>query len=51
MSFEVKYRTEEDSKGTVSVNKNGSNNELVFDNVTLRTNSKETVNVSGKIPF
>ena len=51
MSFEVKYRTEEDSKGTVAVNKNGSNNELIFDNVTLRTNSKETVIVSGKIPF
>jgi PBP1b-binding outer membrane lipoprotein LpoB len=51
MSFEVKYRTEEDSKGTVAVNKNGSNNELVFDNVSLRSGSTDTVIVSGKIPF
>ena len=51
MSFEVKYRTDEDSKGTVTVNKNGSNNELVFDKVTLRTDSKETVIVAGKISF
>ena len=51
MSVDIKYRTEEDSKGTVTVNKNGSNNELVFDNVTLRTDSKETVIISGKISF
>ena len=51
ISVDIKYKTEEDSKGTVTVNKNGSNNELVFDNVTLRTDSKETVIVAGKITF
>ena len=51
MSVDIKYKTEEDSKGTVTVNKSGSKNELVFDNVTLRTDSKETVIVSGKISF
>ena len=51
MSVDIKYRTEEDSKGTVTVNKSGSHNELVFDNVTLGTENKETVIISGKIPF
>lgn len=51
ISFDIKYRTEEDSKGTVTVNKTGGHNELIFDNVTLKTMSKETVVVSGKIPF
>ena len=51
MSVDIKYRTEEDSKGTVTVNKSGSHNDLIFDNVTLRTDSKETVIVSGKISF
>ena len=51
MSVDIKYKTEEDSKGTVTVNKSGSHNELIFDNVTLRTDSKETVIVSGKISF
>ena len=51
MSVDIKYRTEEDSKGTVTVNKSGSHNDLIFDNVTLRTDSKETVIVAGKISF
>ena len=51
MSVDIKYRTEEDSKGTVTVNKSGSHSELVFDNVTLGTENKETVIISGKIPF
>ncbi len=51
LTFDTRYRSYEDAKGTVTVNKNGSNNELVFNNVTLKTMSKETVVVSGKIPF
>ena len=51
MSVDIKYITEQDSKGTVTVNKTGSHNELVFDNVTLRTGNKDTIIVSGKIPF
>jgi len=51
LTFDIRYRSEADSKGTVTVNKTGSGNELVFNNVTLKTMGKETVVVSGKIPF
>lgn len=51
LTFDVRYRSEEDSKGTVKVSKKGSGNELVFDGVTLKTITKEKVVVSGKIPF
>jgi len=53
LTFDVRYRSEADSKGTVTVNKTGSGNELAFNNVTLKTidKEKETVVVSGKIPF
>ncbi|HXG82831.1 MAG TPA: hypothetical protein VNI84_02295 [Pyrinomonadaceae bacterium] len=51
LSFDIRYRSEANSKGTVKVNKNGAGNELVFENVTLKTIGKETVIVSGKIPF
>ncbi len=51
LNFDIRYRSEADSKGTVTVNKTGSGNELVFNNVTLKTIGKETVVVSGKIPF
>jgi len=53
LNFDIRYRSEADSKGTVTVNKTGSGNELVFNNVTLKTidKEKETVVVSGKIPF
>ena len=49
--YELNYKTVEETTGIIKINKNGSNNELVFDNVTLRTDSKETVIVSGKISF
>lgn len=51
LTFDVRYRSEADSKSTVTVNKIGGGNELVFNNVTLKTIGKETVVVSGKIPF
>jgi hypothetical protein len=51
LTFDIRYRSEDDSKGTVTVNKTGSGNELVFNNVTLKTMGKETAVVSGKIPF
>ena len=51
VSFETRYRSHEDAKGTVSIAKNGSNNELIFENITLKTMSKEAIVVSGKIPF
>lgn len=45
------YRSQEDSKGSFKVIKNGDSNELVFENVKLESLDKEKKIVSGKIPF
>jgi len=49
--FELKYKSVEESTGIITVNKNGSNNEIVFKDLKLKTMSKEEVIVSGNIPF
>lgn len=51
LAFDINYRSEEDSGGTVTISKSGDSNELVFESVSLKTMSKETAVVSGKIPF
>lgn len=49
--YELKYNSVEESTGIITVNKNGSNNEIVFKDLKLKTMSKEEVIVAGKIPF
>ena len=49
--FELNYKSVEESTGIITVNKNGSNNEIVFKDLKLKTMSKEEVIVAGTIPF
>ena len=49
--YKLKYNSVEESTGIITINKNGTNNEIVFKDLKLKTMSKEEVIVSGKIPF
>ena len=49
--YELNYKTVEETTGIIKINKNGSNNEIVFKDLKLKTMSKEEVIIAGKIPF
>ena len=49
--YKLKYNSVEESTGIITINKSGTNNEIVFKDLKLKTMSKEEVIVSGKIPF
>lgn len=51
LSYDIRYASHEKRPGTLSVNKSGSDAELVFDGVEVETVTKEKLTVSGKIPF
>lgn len=51
VSYDIRYASGDSNPGTFTVNKNGSESELVFEGVEVETVTKEKATVSGKIPF
>ena len=49
--YELHYKTVEETTGIITINKNESNNEIVFKDIKLKTMNKEEVILAGKIFF
>ena len=49
--YELNYKTVEETTGIITINKSGSDNEIVFKDLKLKTISKKEVILAGKIPF
>ena len=49
--YELNYKTVEETIWIITINKSGSNNEIVFKDLKLKTISKEEVTLAGNFFF